>query len=69
MAHKTHRWKVRSLQAQLDLQHLEITWHCGIRGCHQLVVYKHVFRKPPGKLGSARSGSKLGGLNVDWRAY
>ena len=68
MAHKTHRWAVRSLQQQIDLQHLQITWHCEIRGCHQLVVYTHTFRKPPRQLGAGR-GKKLGGLEVDWRSY
>ena len=68
MAHKTHRWKVRSLQQQLDLQHLQITWHCSIGGCHQLVTYTHTFRRPPAKLGNtARHPARVGGLEFDWR--
>jgi hypothetical protein len=67
VAHKLHRWKVRSLQQQIDLQHLQIMWFCGVTGCRQLVTYTHTFRKPPAKLGSTRSGSKLGGLEFDWR--
>jgi len=69
MAHKTHRWQVRSLQQLMDLQHIEITWQCVIRGCHRMVTYTHVFRRPPGTLGSRRSRSELGGLVVDWRNY
>jgi len=69
MAHQTHRWAVKSLQAMIDLQHIEITWFCRVRGCHQHLVYTHTFRKPPGKLGMARSGVRMGGLEVDWRTY
>jgi len=65
-AHKTHRWHVRSLQQQFDLQHIRITWYCNVKGCHQLASYTHTFRKPPAKLGNvARPG--LGGLEIDWR--
>ncbi len=75
MAHKTHRWKVRSLQQLIDLQHIEITWFCAVRSCHRLVTYTHTFRKPPAgftegrpRRGSELSGSgRLGGLRVDWR--
>ena len=75
MAHKTHRWHVRSLQQKFDLQHIEITWYCNVRGCHQLVTYTHTFRKPPAgfsenrpRRGSGRTGTgRLGGLEVDWR--
>ena len=66
MAHKTHRWKVRSLQQQFDLQHIQITWYCNGKGCRQLATYTHTFRKPPGKLNAS---GKLGGLEVDWRKY
>jgi len=68
MAHKTHRWKVRSLQQRFDLQHIEITWYCNVRGCHRLVTYTHTFRKPPASLTSERfAGSGPGGLLLDWR--
>lgn len=66
MAHKAHRWHVRSLQQQLDLQHLQITWECKVRTCHRLVTYTHTFRKPPATL---TSRGKSGGLEIDWRDY
>lgn len=66
MAHKTHRWKVRSLQQRFDLQHIEITWYCNVRGCHNLATYTHTFRKPPARMNSS---GKLGGMEVDWREY
>jgi len=67
-AHKTHRWKVRSLQQKFDLQHIEITWYCNVRGCHGLTTYTHTFRKPPGHVGP-KLRSDLGGLEVDWREH
>ena len=65
MAHKTHRWHVRSLQQQFDLRHIEITWYCNVRGCHQLATYTHTFRKPKAKLGNTTT--RGGGLEFDWR--
>ena len=64
-AHRTHRWHVRSLQQQFDLQHIRITWYCNVRGCLQLASYTHTFRKPPAKLGNVTTSR--GGLMIDWR--
>jgi len=69
-AHKTHRWHVRSLQQQFDLQHIQITWYCNVRGCHQLTSYTHTFRKPKAKLDVAiKKRATSGGLEVDWRKF
>lgn len=55
MAHKTHNWSARSLQADLTLQHVALTWECKVRGCWLTTTHTYTFRKPPGMLDVRRA--------------